>query len=303
MRSQWTDKATGKVINLSNYAYSQMSGWNGYAYDWKTWISNDVTGTGSVLTKTGSKVHVTYLGNHPQWAIIYKQNETFRSERIRISGLKDGARILYGRVLNQGDAYTYITLTNGVNVINGDDVTYYQLSLAIQGYSANEACDITIEQLPLYPGALVSDGVDDQGVTAENINVEVGTLICMAESVESKVSYIIDSRSSEDTSAGLYIYRDGSSVFRIRQSMITSTAKEPFFIGTRIPVATGANLNLTKRFDGGEYGAYALYRLIFIKEQLDAAQLEFLTWKVDKEYRDWLKEKGYNYAISEMLNN
>ena len=47
----------------------------------------------------------------------------------------------------------------------------------------------------------------------------------------------------------------------------------------------------------------AIYRLILIKEQLDDAQQEFLMWKVSKEYRDWLKEKGYDYAIDEMLNN
>lgn len=54
---------------------------------------------------------------------------------------------------------------------------------------------------------------------------------------------------------------------------------------------------------GGGYGAYALYRLIFIKEQLDEYQQEFLEWKVGKEYRDWCKENGYEYAIFEMLNN
>ena len=46
-----------------------------------------------------------------------------------------------------------------------------------------------------------------------------------------------------------------------------------------------------------------IFRLIFIKEQLDDTQQEFLMWKVGKEYRDWCKENGYEYAISEMLNN
>ena len=46
-----------------------------------------------------------------------------------------------------------------------------------------------------------------------------------------------------------------------------------------------------------------IFRLIFIKEQLNDAQLDFLKWKVGKEYRDWCKENGYEYAISEMLNN
>ena len=37
----------------------------------------------------------------------------------------------------------------------------------------------------------------------------------------------------------------------------------------------------------------ALYRFILIKEKLDAAQLEFLMWKVGKEYRDYLMRNGW----------
>lgn len=41
----------------------------------------------------------------------------------------------------------------------------------------------------------------------------------------------------------------------------------------------------------------AIYRLIFIQEQLDDTQVEFLKWKVEKEYRDWCRANGYDYAI------
>lgn len=48
------------------------------------------------------------------------------------------------------------------------------------------------------------------------------------------------------------------------------------------------------------FGKSALYRLILIREQLDGAQVEFLRWKVEKEYRDWCRENGYEYAMNQL---
>ena len=305
MRSQWTDKVNGKVINLSNYSFSEMSGWGGFRFDWSGWAS-DINSNGGEVIREKNKVTVKNFGSKPTYTILNRSgnalNGVLPSFCFRVTGLKHGASLLFYGHPATGDNFflTGNIQTDGIYSIPEDlsNPSYY--AFTADGYSANEAANLVIEQLPVYPGALVSDGVDDCGVTAENISEEVGTLICMAESVESKVSYIIDSRSSEDTSAGLYIYRDGSLAFKIGQSMITSTAKEPWFTGTRIPVTTGANLNLTKRFNGGEFGSYAISRLVLVKEQLDEAQQEFLKWKVGKEYRDWCKANGYEYAIPEM---
>lgn len=49
-----------------------------------------------------------------------------------------------------------------------------------------------------------------------------------------------------------------------------------------------------------ELGYAAIYRLILIQEQLDDAQVEFLRWKVEKEYREWCKANGYEYAINQL---
>ena len=72
----------------------------------------------------------------------------------------------------------------------------------------------------------------------------------------------------------------------------------PIMIYHRSPLVSTGLLNN----NAGENNC-PIFRLIFIKEQLNDAQLDFLKWKVGKEYRDWCKENGYEYAISEMLNN
>ena len=70
------------------------------------------------------------------------------------------------------------------------------------------------------------------------------------------------------------------------------------FGASRVPADLGGGITtiLSGNNGVGSLNA-ALYRLILIKEQLNAQQLEFLKWKVDKEYRDWIKKNNYNINL------
>ena len=50
-------------------------------------------------------------------------------------------------------------------------------------------------------------------------------------------------------------------------------------------------------YSGGLPSKVALYRLILIREQLDETQTAYLVNKVQKEYNDWCRANGYDYAI------
>ena len=70
----------------------------------------------------------------------------------------------------------------------------------------------------------------------------------------------------------------------------------PIGVLTRTPASPSEVLYIAS-YSGGLPCKMALYRLILIREQLNETQLEFLKWKVVKEYRDWCKANGYDYAI------
>lgn len=81
-------------------------------------------------------------------------------KRIIVKGLEDGQVLRYMNVgnriieISQDGIYTIPSFTfKGAN-------SYHGYSLA----KKQESCNVTVEQLPLYPGALVFDGVDDYGV-------------------------------------------------------------------------------------------------------------------------------------------
>ena len=290
VRSQWTDKATGKVINLSNYAYSQMSGWNGYSYDWLTWRS-DINTQYAVLTRNDHMVHVSNVGAQPTWTIINNASIERRPLRLRVNGMREGVKLIV-----RFDNTELLRATNGEYFIDGGGTEKGLYAFAFTGYNANEDCDVTIEQLPLYPGALVSDGVDDIGSTAEILSEPIGSLLLHYRNFGMEHGdYVFFTGSSLDGGKRLYFYKSSSDNMSI--GMPNKVDNDNFVSLARTPLAPDKTL----KFEPGNHTA--IFRLIFIQEQLDAAQLEFLEWKVSKEYRDWCKANGYEYAINEMLNN
>lgn len=298
MRSQWIDKATGKVINLSNYSFSQMSGWGGYQFDWSAWNS-DIAGSGGSVTRTKTSIRMTNTGTQPRWTIAYAMGlDSINSFRIRVSGLKPG-RTLYFK-----GATILLTITeDGIYAIPSDASAPSNYSFSTNGYSKNENTDLLIEQLPYYPGALVSDGVDDRGLGAEPITEEIKTVVMHLVGLAPVWAFFIEGADGDQTKRIGATYSNGKlSVPGIGN--IENDGK-PYGFNRNVPAPNNRlNIGCAERVTNPtEYGKSAIRRLIFIKEQLDAAQLEFLEWKVEKEYRDWCKENGYEYAISEMLNN
>lgn len=89
-------------------------------------------------------------------------------KRIIVKGLEDGQVLRYMNVgnriieISQDGIYTIPSfIFKGVS-------SYHGYSLA----KKQESCDITIEQLPLYPGFILGDGVYDEAVTKNNLDLE-----------------------------------------------------------------------------------------------------------------------------------
>ena len=290
MRSQWTDKATGKVINLSNYSYSQMSGWGGFQFDWSAWQS-DIAANGGTVIRTQTSIRMTNTGRQPSWTIAYTSSfDSINSFRIRVSGLKPGKLLHFS-----GKTRLLSISEDGIYTIPADASAPANYSFQPGGYSANEEADLLIEQLPLYPGALVSDGVDDK-IQAEEALGEVGSVLIHWKNIGLPASNYLYNTGWNEDAGRLYCWNTQGNIACGTPHM--QMDGHPIMIYHRSPLVSTVPLNN----NAGENNC-PIFRLIFIKEQLDEYQQEFLKWKVGKEYRDWCKENGYEYAITEMLNN
>ena len=148
----------GRDIELFNFAFAGMSGYGGYPFNFLEWVS-DINSFGGVVIKTQSSIRVENWGEHPNYTFARISNPTFIGNfRIKIGGLKDGASVYF-----IGTTTLMTFSEDGEYLVPADDSLPNNYYFNSTGYTANEEADLYIELLPVYPGALVSDGVDDYG--------------------------------------------------------------------------------------------------------------------------------------------
>lgn len=168
----WVDK-TGNDhdLQMKNFAWGGMSGVGGYKQDYKgnrwTYASSraDIFYTGNFINVTSVKINSVQLyyqayGGQPSF--------TVPSYSVKVSGLVEGQNLDYrssnGLILNIKEDGIY-RLPEFEFSANGG---FYGFQLN----KIQESCNITIEQLPLYPGFILGDGVDDFAVTEKELNFE-----------------------------------------------------------------------------------------------------------------------------------
>lgn len=147
---------------MKNLAWKGMSGVGGYVGDFSKWVNNrDTTEIG--ITKSNSKVIIDVKvsqGSGKNIVFISKSNLGISNNvTIKItSTYPEGVMKFANSVSNK-----YLKLpSNGIITLQ-DNPEYTSNEMHLHLASADLG-QITIEQLPLYPGALVFDGVDDYGV-------------------------------------------------------------------------------------------------------------------------------------------
>lgn len=159
----WVDKTgNGHDIKLKNFSWKGMSGVGGYVGDFSKWVNNrDTTEIG--ITKSNSKVIIDVKvsqGSGKNIVFISKSNLGISNNvTIKItSTYPEGVMKFANSASNK-----YLKLpSNGIITLQDNpEHTSNEMHLHLASADLGQ---ITIEQLPLYPGALVFDGVDDYGV-------------------------------------------------------------------------------------------------------------------------------------------
>ena len=164
----WADK-TGNDhdLQMKNFAWKGMSGVGGYTenYDSNRWYK---VASRIDTTWTYKSFNVKSIKDNRLAQLFYQSSLSdtgFRvlSCTIKVSGLTDGQGIEY--VSNGTQPTVIMRIENdGIYHLPSFDFGAKNAYYGFRFLKLQESCNITIEQLPLYPGALVFDGVNDYGV-------------------------------------------------------------------------------------------------------------------------------------------
>lgn len=147
----------GRFLSFKNFAWKGMSGVDGYADNFANWSLLTDRADAKITT---SSFFISSVKKSSNSAILRysKVGEIVPSIRIKVSGLIDGMGFVYM------DSLTNIILhipKDGIYTLPSYTIESGVSYTSIKFDKIQESCNITIEQLPLYPGALVFDGVDD----------------------------------------------------------------------------------------------------------------------------------------------
>lgn len=164
----WVDKTgNGHDLQLKNFSWKGMSGVGGYVQDFNDFRNNATVDKIRIDEQGSNFIKVTILTTGIGNAIYIPKNiyQFNKSYFIKISseGYDEGDLSLSFYAPSTSTATTVkVPLNpNGITeipAIKEDDF------LAVYINVSGKVGSFTVEQLPLYPGALVFDGVDDYGV-------------------------------------------------------------------------------------------------------------------------------------------
>lgn len=172
----WADKTgNGHDLQMKNFAWGGMSGVGGYNQNFNQW------GYGNLSTAT--QTHTSYkielsVPSTLRTTNIYSNAYSTGKEgdiydfTLNIVGLKDGASLRITKGVASG-VIEKIEKDGIYKIYQPIEAGWDQSRIYIFISNPNLIdLNITIEQLPLYPGFIFGDGVDDFAVTEKELNFE-----------------------------------------------------------------------------------------------------------------------------------
>lgn len=165
----------GRFLSFKNFAWSGMSGVGGYVQNFNDFRNNTTVDKVRIDEQSSNSIKVTILTTGINNAIYIPKNiyQFNKSYFIKISseGYDEGDMALsfYAPSTSTATTVTVSLNPNGITeipAIKEDDF------LAVYLNVGGKVGSITIEQLPLYPGFILGDGVDDFAVTEKELNFE-----------------------------------------------------------------------------------------------------------------------------------
>lgn len=154
-----------RPLKLNNFLFAAMSGVGGYEYNWldnsvfKFFIPERASGT-----YTDKSFHIQQV-NARSNIVEAKVATKSIGYKIKVSGLTSNEFVRYSIKLDGSTQDFDIKVDGEYELPLSDYEALYNMGYSIRAVSDvyPHTCNITVEQIPLYPNALVTDGVDDYG--------------------------------------------------------------------------------------------------------------------------------------------
>jgi hypothetical protein len=161
----------GNVLTAYNFGWNLMSGYGGYNENYLTYSK----GANVFVTDDHSITIMNFVPAN-NWVVSKYGNSALKSTKIKVAGLTSDDQLEYGySPSNEGARVMMPIPKDGIYDLPESVVNQSTYNIGFFLRSALTK-NVTIEQIPLYPGAIVTDGVDDY-LKLDKVGYKVGTII------------------------------------------------------------------------------------------------------------------------------
>lgn len=275
----WVDKTgNGHDLQLKNFAWKGMSGVGGYVADIDEWGTNS---TAAYFERNSIKITATFKEN-VSLGLLCHNIKLRQSCVLKVTGIPEGCdAFLDDRLGNR-----FYMSEDGVYEIIPSNFLAEALYFSIEKYPERwYGSKLTIEQLPLYPGALVFDGVDDYGV-CDNFPIltkEKGyTVVALRQYLVDKSTAYLTANGDSISNTSFILegnnYRDTWSFGKattIQASRILATQTSKQYDGVKLNIGTnteGSNLLQVGKWSKS-YSNVAIWELVFLDHDATEEEL------------------------------
>ena len=167
----WVDKTgNGHDLQMKNFAWNGMSGVGGYEMNFNLWKNNVPSIPDISMSTTTTSVSVSVGNSTYNNNLIYIHINNWdinKNHWLKVTSTYEDGDLAFVFYNNSNTKKIGLPANGYVNILAYPE---FKGSYMYISTTSNKQGSFTIEQLPLYPGALVFDGVDDYG-TCDNFPV------------------------------------------------------------------------------------------------------------------------------------
>lgn len=188
----------GNVLTAYNFGWSLGSGYGLYKENYNN--VRQLSGTTGVFNNTDHSIYITNVKtvNIPVTEIPYKAGEVSPEYQIKVTGLLEGQQCSIGYFYNYAGNTKPSVQKNLIDIPKDGIYTVPSFTFPsdIKSGTATRIVfnfagdtDITIEQIPEYEGAIVTDGIDDY-LKLDKVGYKVGTIIIKFKPINIKPNFV-----------------------------------------------------------------------------------------------------------------
>lgn len=192
-----------RPLKLNNFLFAAMSGVGGYDIS----STNILPDRANVTVTDNRIIHITKkLSTTDNMVNIVPANSN-PTHKFKVTGLSDGRQV--SLVNRNGGFYTFDNGEHEVTLTYPEGTTSLYNAIGVTGSAGD--MDVTIEFIPRYPNALVTDGVDDYGVV-ENLQQGVKVLFYTCNPFSLNKIFYDQRKTTSATEAFFSIYNSNSKI-------------------------------------------------------------------------------------------